>query len=191
MIIITAEEIAAADRELDRIAKATTPTQNRQIIDRIKRKPPMLIRTKSVAPVKADPVQKPAPKQSPAPARKPVTAQTLAPQQPQQEDRPRWGSPRPVWGQGTRPAATPQRPAVELPTLPPRQPSINLGSPGHQQAARAAGLDISRLAPGSDLTKMDIQQMKALAAQQTKDSVADIAAKHAACYRSDGRKRIW
>lgn len=188
MITITAEEIAAADRELDRIAKSTTPAQNRQIIDRIKRKPPMLIRTKPIAPIKAAPAQKPAPKQSPAPAQKPVMAQTPAPQQ---EDRPRWGSPRPVWGMGSRPAATPQRPAVELPVLPPRQPSINLGSPGHQQAARAAGLDITRLAPGADLTKMDIQQMRALAAQQTKEAVAGIAAAHEKCYRTDSRKRIW
>lgn len=191
MIIITAEEIAAADRELDRIAKATTPAQNRKIIDRIKRKPPMLIRTKPIEPVKAAPAQKPAPKQSPAPTQKPVTAQTLAPQQPQEDHRPRWGSPVPLWGSGTRPASTPLPPSPELPTLPPKRVSTNLGSEGHQAAAVRAGIDLTKLLPGTDITKMNPREMKALASQQTVESVKGIAAQHAACYRTDPRKRIW
>lgn len=183
MIIITKEEIAAADRELDRIAKATTPVQNRQIIDRIKRKPPMLIRTKPIAPVKAVPAPKP------APARKPVTAQQ--PQQPQEDHRPRWGSPVPLWGSGTRPASTPLPPSPELPTLPPKRVSTNLGSEGHQAAAVRAGIDLTKLLPGTDITKMTQREMKALASQQTVESVKGIAAQHSACYRTDPRKRIW
>lgn len=190
--MITKEQIAAADRELDRIAKSTTPAQNRQIIDRIKRKPPMLIRSKPMAPVKAAPAQKPVPIQSPAPKQKPAMAQTPVPPQPQQEDRPRWGSPVPLWGQqGSRPAATPQRPAVELPVLPPKQLSINLGSEGHQRAASRCGLDLEKLPAGTDLTKMSPEDYRSLAAAQVKASVADISAKHAACYRTDPRKRIW
>lgn len=61
--------------------------------------------------------------------------------------------------------------------------NINLGSPGHQKAARATGLDLHNLPAGTDLAKMSIQDMKALAFEQTREAIAHISEQHIKCYR--------
>lgn len=63
--------------------------------------------------------------------------------------------------------------------------SINLGSPGHQAAARKQGLDIDhmRLPAGTDITKMSPSEMRALASEQTRNAVANVTEQHSKLYR--------
>jgi hypothetical protein len=57
--------------------------------------------------------------------------------------------------------------------------NINVGSPGHRAAAQKVGLDVSKLPAGTDVTKLSFQDMKALAAEQTRQSVANVSAQPA------------
>lgn len=75
----------------------------------------------------------------------------------------------------TSPAAAPQRtaPTAPAPNMAQnlRESRINISQlDGHSQAALRQGVDLDRLPAGTDLTKLNLNQMASLARQQTLDS---------------------
>lgn len=88
------------------------------------------------------------------------------------------------WGQSQRGFYDPLRqgtaqPAPELPKTAPPPPSVNLGSAGHIASAKKHGVDISRLQPGDDLTRMTPADFRRIAIAQTQADIAHVTAAHA------------